>query len=150
MTDPMTVSVDMGVGPNGDPAQIDLEELLATRLLVQGNSGSGKSHLLRRLLEESAGLVQQVVIDPEGDFVSLAEPFGHVVIDGAIDTVRRVLALRATARWGDVCPPSSQPWQVLSALLALLELARRGELRLAQLAPFASVLISRESASQAA
>lgn len=62
---------------------MDMEELLATRLLVQGNSGSGKSHLLRRMLEESARLVQQVVIDPEGDFVSLAEPFGHVVIDGA-------------------------------------------------------------------
>ena len=84
------------------------------------------------------------------------EPVIHDVIarpldvDGAIETVRRVLALRATVRWGDVCPASSQPWQVLSALLALLELARRGELRLAQLAPFASVLISRESASQAA
>ena len=84
------------------------------------------------------------------------EPVIHDVIarpldvDGAIATVRAVLALRATARWRDVCPPSSQPWQVLSALLALLELARRGELRLAQLAPFASVLISRESSSQAA
>jgi segregation and condensation protein A len=84
------------------------------------------------------------------------EPVVHDVIarpldvDGAIATVRSVLALRATARWRDVCPPSSQPWQVLSALLALLELARRGELRLAQLAPFASVLISRESSSQAA
>jgi segregation and condensation protein A len=84
------------------------------------------------------------------------EPLIHDVIarpldvDGAMATVRAVLALRATARWGDVCPSSSQPWQVLSALLALLELARRGELRLAQLAPFASVLISRESASQAA
>ena len=52
----------------------DLEELLATRLLVQGNSGSGKSHLLRRLLERSAGQVQQVVIDPEGDFVTLGRP----------------------------------------------------------------------------
>ena len=31
----MTVSVDMGVGPSGDPITIDLEELLATRLLVQ-------------------------------------------------------------------------------------------------------------------
>ena len=71
-------------------------------------------------------------------------------VDGAIATVRAVLLLRATARWSHVCPPSSQPWQVLSALLALLELARRGELRLAQLAPFASVLISRESSSQAA
>lgn len=56
---------------------------MATRLLVQGNSGSGKSHLLRRLLEESASLVQQIVIDPEGDFISLAEAFGHVVIDGS-------------------------------------------------------------------
>src|SRR5690606_16271676 len=35
------------------------------------------------ILEESAALVQQIVIDPEGDFVSLAEAFGHVVIDGA-------------------------------------------------------------------
>ena len=69
----MTVSVDMGVGPNGDPVTIDLEELLATRLLVQGNSGSGKSHLLRRLLERSASEVQQIVIDPEGDFVTLSE-----------------------------------------------------------------------------
>jgi segregation and condensation protein A len=71
-------------------------------------------------------------------------------VDGAIATVRAVLELRATALWRDVCPPSAPPWQVLSALLALLELARRGELRLAQLGPFASVLISRESASQAA
>ena len=84
------------------------------------------------------------------------EPVIHDVVarpldvDGAILTVRAVLALRATARWRDVCPDSAQPWQVLSALLALLELARRGELRLAQLAPFASVLISRESSSQAA
>jgi hypothetical protein len=60
---------------------IDLEELLATRLLVQGNSGSGKSHLLRRLLEQSAPWVQQCVIDPEGDFVTLADRFGHVVVD---------------------------------------------------------------------
>ena len=79
----MNPSVIIGSDPAGAPVRIDIEELLATRLLVQGNSGSGKSHLLRRLLEESAGLVQQVVIDPEGDFVTLAEPFGHVVIDAA-------------------------------------------------------------------
>ena len=49
----MTVKIDIGVDSSGAPALVDLEELLATRLLVQGNSGSGKSHLLRRLLEES-------------------------------------------------------------------------------------------------
>ena len=70
-----------GAGVPDGPAMMDVEELLATRLLVQGNSGSGKSHLLRRLLEQSAAHVQQLIIDPEGDFVSLAERFGHVVLD---------------------------------------------------------------------
>jgi DNA helicase HerA-like ATPase len=79
----MKVGIDMGVTSAGTPATLDLEELLATRLLVQGNSGSGKSHLLRRLLEQSAPWVQQCVIDPEGDFVTLAEKFGHVVVDAA-------------------------------------------------------------------
>lgn len=78
----MQVGIDMGIVSGGDPAKLDIEELLATRLLVQGNSGSGKSHLLRRLLEQSAPWVQQVVIDPEGDFVTLADRFGHVVVDG--------------------------------------------------------------------
>lgn len=79
----MKVGIDMGTTAQGTPAALDLEELLATRLLVQGNSGSGKSHLLRRLLEQSAPWVQQAVIDPEGDFVTLADVFGHVVIDAA-------------------------------------------------------------------
>jgi hypothetical protein len=83
MTGPVSASIVIGADPSGQPIKIDVEELLATRLLVQGNSGSGKSHLLRRLLEESAGLVQQVVIDPEGDFVTLSDKFGHVVIDGS-------------------------------------------------------------------
>ncbi|MCD7058968.1 ATP-binding protein [Pelagibacterium xiamenense] len=77
----MTVAIDMGTSNTGSPARLDLEELLATRLLVQGNSGSGKSHLLRRLLEQSASWVQQCVVDPEGDFVTLAEKFGHVVVE---------------------------------------------------------------------
>jgi len=65
----------------GSEVMCDLEELLATRLLVQGNSGSGKSHLLRRLLEQSAPWVQQCVIDPEGDFVTLADKFDHIVVE---------------------------------------------------------------------
>ena len=82
----MTVAIEMGHTTAGSPATLDLEELLATRLLVQGNSGSGKSHLLRRLLEQSAPWVQQAIIDPEGDFVTLAERFGHLVIDAEVHT----------------------------------------------------------------
>ncbi|WP_050386135.1 ATP-binding protein [Bradyrhizobium pachyrhizi] len=84
----MTVAIEMGQTTAGASAAIDLEELLATRLLVQGNSGSGKSHLLRRLLEQSAPWVQQTIIDPEGDFVTLAERFGHLVIDAEDHTER--------------------------------------------------------------
>ena len=79
----MKIAIEMGKAANDAAAMLDLEELLATRLLVQGNSGSGKSHLLRRLLEQSAPWVQQCVIDPEGDFVTLSDKFGHLVVDGA-------------------------------------------------------------------
>jgi len=83
----MGIQIEMGTtaqpGSAPGPALMDVEELLATRLLVQGNSGSGKSYLLRRLLEQSAPHVQQVIIDPEGDFVTLSDEFGHVVVDGA-------------------------------------------------------------------
>ena len=77
----MQVAIDMGESRGSGPAHMDLEELLATRLLVQGNSGSGKSHLLRRLLEQSAQWVQQCIIDPEGDFVTLSDKYGHLVVD---------------------------------------------------------------------
>ena len=79
----MQVAIDMGVAQGGAEAKLDLEELLATRLLVQGNSGSGKSHLLRRLLEQSAPWVQQCIVDPEGDFVTLADKYGHLVVDAS-------------------------------------------------------------------
>jgi len=94
----VTASIIIGEESNGKAVPIDIEELLATRLLVQGNSGSGKSHLLRRLLEESAPLVQQVVIDPEGDFVTLAEPFGHIVVDGAAYATKDLERLAARVR----------------------------------------------------
>lgn len=95
-------TIEMGVGLDGPgqgrPVGLDLEELLATRLLVQGNSGSGKSHLLRRLLEQSGALVQQVVIDPEGDFVTLSEAHGHLVVDGAHgETDLQAIAARVRA-----------------------------------------------------
>ncbi|MDF8333865.1 helicase HerA domain-containing protein [Novosphingobium cyanobacteriorum] len=94
----MSASIVIGTDRSGVPVKVDIEELLATRLLVQGNSGSGKSHLLRRLLEESASLVQQVVIDPEGDFVTLAEPFGHVVVDGSAYDQAEIAKLAARIR----------------------------------------------------
>lgn len=94
---PPDLDIELGTTSSGTPALMSLEELLATRLLVQGNSGSGKSHLLRRLIEQSASAVQQVVIDPEGDFANLAQVFGHIVIDAAAQSENgmRLIASRA-------------------------------------------------------
>ncbi len=71
-------------------------------------------------------------------------------VDGAIGIVRGVLALQERARWRDIVKQGAERWEILSALLALLELARRGELKLRQATPFANVFITRESSGQAA
>ena len=126
----MGASIDIGMTRSGAPALIDLEELLATRLLVQGNSGSGKSHLLRRLLEQSARLVQQIVIDPEGDFVSLAEHYGHLTLD-ASECERDLAAIAARVRRHRV-----------SVVLNLEELEVDGQLRCA--AQFLNALFEAE------
>lgn len=68
-------------------------------------------------------------------------------VPGAISTIRALLAIKAKMRWTDVVTADAAPWQVLSALLGLLELARLGELRVAQARPFANVEISRDPES---
>lgn len=62
-----------------DGHPIDLGRLLETRMLVQANSGGGKSWALRRVLEQTAPKVQQLVIDPEGEFSTLRERFDYVI-----------------------------------------------------------------------
>jgi len=66
------------------------------------------------------------------------------------DVVPRALAIRARAQWKDILPKKAEPWEVLSLLLALLELAKRGELRLLQTHAFAPFEITRDSSSEAA
>jgi uncharacterized protein DUF87 len=64
-------------------ATLDLPRLLETRMLIQANSGNGKSRALRRLLEQTAGKVQQLIIDPEGEFATLREKHDVVVCSAA-------------------------------------------------------------------
>jgi uncharacterized protein len=57
----------------------DIHRLLETRLLLQANSGGGKSYALRRIIEQSAYSTQQLIIDSEGEFATLREHFDFVV-----------------------------------------------------------------------
>ncbi len=71
-------------------------------------------------------------------------------VPGAIKIIRGVLALRAQTRFSEIVEREAEPWQVLSTLLGILELAKLGELRVLQPRPFADVEISRDTAGQAA
>jgi len=63
----------------GDPVLLDVDRLIETRLLLQANSGGGKTRALRRILEQSFGQVQHLVIDPEGEFWTLRDKFDYVL-----------------------------------------------------------------------
>ena len=71
-------------------------------------------------------------------------------VEGAIAIVRDILALRQSCRWRDLVSSGSQPWEILSVLLALLEMAKSGEVKLRQDRAFTEVEINGEPASEAA
>ncbi|MGI9078440.1 MAG: segregation and condensation protein A [Gemmatimonadaceae bacterium] len=71
-------------------------------------------------------------------------------VDGAILTIRSLMARSSLVRWGDLVSRNAESWEILSALLALLELARRGELWLRQIRPFGPMEILRDASSEAA
>jgi segregation and condensation protein A len=71
-------------------------------------------------------------------------------VPGAITIIRSVLALRARILWTEIVKDTAEPWQILSTLLGLLELAKAGEIKVAQPKPYANVEITRDAASEAA
>lgn len=87
--------------------ELDLEVLLRTRLLIQANSGGGKSWLIRRLAEQLFGKIPVLIIDPEGEFATLREKYGYVLVGKGGETpadtrsaalvAQRLLELRASA-----------------------------------------------------
>ena len=62
----------------GGKLECDLPALVDTRLLIQANSGGGKSWLLR-LIAERAG-IQTIVLDNEGEFASLREAVDMLLV----------------------------------------------------------------------
>jgi hypothetical protein len=91
----------------GGAVYIDLPKLIETRLLVQANSGGGKSWFVRLLAERAGEHLQTIVLDPEGELSTLREkldmlrvaPDGEVKADPrtAALLARRLLELRVSA-----------------------------------------------------
>jgi len=83
---------------NGKPIGFDLKILILTRLLIQANSGGGKSWLIRVLCEQIFGKIQIIIVDPEGEFSTLREKFDFVLVskDGDTPADTRSAAMLAT------------------------------------------------------
>jgi len=86
----------------------------------------------------------------------IPEPMLHRVVprpldvEGATERIQALLAAREEFGWLDVVGKRAGVVEVLSAFIALLELARRGALRVDQPEPFAPIVIRRESPREAA
>lgn len=76
---------------------LDIEILLRSKLLIQASSGGGKSRTLRRIAEQAFGTVPVIIIDPEGEFASLREKFGFLLVgkDGDVPATVETAALLA-------------------------------------------------------
>lgn len=87
--------------------KLDVDRLMATRLLIQADSGGGKSWAVRLIAEQLFGKVQVIIIDPEGEFASLREKFGYVLVGKGGETpadtrsaalvAHKLIELRASA-----------------------------------------------------
>lgn len=85
----------------------DLGKLIETRLLIQANSGGGKSYAIRRIIEQAFGKVQIIVLDPEGEFTNLRGKFDFIYAgkggDAPVESrsatllAHRLLELKASA-----------------------------------------------------
>lgn len=103
----MSDQIILGDLEAGGPLRCDVATLIDSRALVTGNSGAGKSRLLRRICEQAFGKVQIIVIDPEGEFPTLREKHAFLLAGrggevpaeprAASLLARRLMELRASA-----------------------------------------------------
>jgi uncharacterized protein len=119
----------------GRAVSMDLAVLLRSRALVTANSGGGKSWLLRRLAEQLFGKVPVWIIDPEGEFATLREKFGFVLVGKGGETpadprtaplvAHKLRELQASAVFDlyDLKPPTRHAW-VRAFLEALMNLPK--------------------------
>jgi hypothetical protein len=87
----------LGLTPDGDEMDVDLDNLIGSHLCVAANSGGGKSGVIRRLLEVTHGRVQQIVLDAEDEFYTLRERFDYVIAGGDGDAPATVANARGLA-----------------------------------------------------
>jgi hypothetical protein len=81
----MLVSIGEYTGRLSDGASaegvcsVDINRLVESRAVLQAASGFGKSYLLCELIEATHGHIQQIIIDPDGEFSPLRKDHDFVI-----------------------------------------------------------------------
>lgn len=90
--------INIGHDQEGNAITIDAARLIGTRMLVQANSGGGKSWMLRVLCERLGRSTPLIVLDWEGEFASLREKLDVLLVgrDGEIPTAVATAGALAT------------------------------------------------------
>ena len=73
--------MNLGSATTG-PVSIDLDRLIGSHAAIIANSGGGKSGLVRRLLEQTHGSIQHIILDVEDEFYTLRERYDYVIAGG--------------------------------------------------------------------
>ncbi|TXN08937.1 DUF87 domain-containing protein [Methylobacterium sp. WL103] len=72
----------IGKDNDGNDIGIDAGKLIGKHLAVIGNTGSGKSYTVRKVLEETWGAAGHIVFDPEREFHTLRQVYPYLIVDG--------------------------------------------------------------------
>jgi hypothetical protein len=129
-------AIDLGLHrgglKDGKPFKVELELLMEQNLLLQANSGGGKSWALRRLIEQAYGKLPIIIIDPEGEFSTLRAKYDFLLVGKGGETpadprsakllAHRLLELRISAICNlfELAPAARAAW-VATFIEAIVE-----------------------------
>lgn len=80
----------LGTDDAGVAVFLNVESLVASRMLVQANSGGGKSWAIRRIVEHVGAMIPIIMFDPEGEFFTLREKLDVVLVRHGGDLTPRL------------------------------------------------------------
>jgi hypothetical protein len=72
------------------------KDVVASRTYIASETRFGKSHTCRKIVEECFGHVGIIIIDPEGEYASLREKYGFIIIGRDIPIEVETETLKAT------------------------------------------------------
>jgi hypothetical protein len=76
------VTAILGATLHNEPLALDLDALIGSHMGIVANAGGGKSGLIRRLLEQTYGQIQHIVLDGEDESYTLRQRFDYVIAGG--------------------------------------------------------------------